>query len=112
MRFRKISIAAIMLLGAALLPGISGPLQATPVTATAAPSEPLRLIGQSEGEVRRLLGRPSRIENNGPHKLLHYQLGDCTVLLDLFVDVTTRRYDVLSQRIEGDKNRCTQHVRH
>jgi len=111
MRFRRMPVAATALLAVALLIGASGVLHAGPVPAsTAAP--PLRLVGQSEGEVRRLLGRPNRVENNGPHKLLHYQLGDCTVLLDLFVDVSTRRYDVLSQRIEGDRQRCAHFARH
>ena len=114
MYFRNNFLAAALLF-AAILAGPSGELQATPLSnAVWHPGEPLRLIGQSEGEVRRLLGRPLRIENNGPSKTLHYKLGECSVQLDLFVNVTTRRYDVLWQRIDGsetDKRRCGALVR-
>jgi hypothetical protein len=78
---------------------------ATPAKAApASPAEPINFIGKSEDEVRTLLGPPTSVEERAPGKTWRYRDGQCTVDIQLYPDVQTRRFGTLAYEVKSDDN--------
>jgi hypothetical protein len=74
-----------------------------PSTGTA-PSGAVNLIGKSEDDLRTLLGPPSSVEERAPGKTWHYRDGQCTVDIQLYPDVQTKRFGTLAYEVKSDDN--------
>ena len=78
---------------------------AEPPALSAATSSPaLSLIGKSETELRAMLGAPSSEQDRPPGKLWRYRDGQCTLVVQLYPDVKTKRYDILAYEVKSDDN--------
>ncbi len=76
----------------------------SPATTNPAPSGPVNLIGKSEDALRTLLGPPSSVEERAPGKTWHYRDGQCTVDIQLYPDVQTKRFGTLAYEVKSDDN--------
>jgi hypothetical protein len=72
-------------------------------TNTAA-SGPVNLIGKSEDDLRTLLGPPNSVEERAPGKTWRYRDGQCTVDIQLYPDVQTKRFGTLAYEVKSDDN--------
>jgi hypothetical protein len=63
---------------------------------------PVDLIGKSESEIRVLLGPPTSEEDRAPGKTWHYRDGQCTVDIQLYPDVQTRKFGTLAYEVKSD----------
>jgi hypothetical protein len=92
---------------AAAKPPANEPAVAVAAPAKDAPAsapEPFNLIGKSEDEVRTLLGPPTSVEERAPGKTWRYREGQCTVDIQLYPDVQTRRFGTLAYEVKSDDN--------
>ena len=62
------------------------------------------LSGKSETELRATLGAPTSEEERPPGKLWLYRDGQCTLDVQLYPDVKTKRYDTLAYEVKSDDN--------
>jgi hypothetical protein len=63
---------------------------------------PVNLIGKSENEIRVLLGPPTSEEDRAPGKTWHYQDGQCTLDIQLYPDVQTRKFGTLAYEVKSN----------
>jgi len=88
-------------------PAISEPAAASTAaakTGSVAATESVNLIGKSEDELRTLLGPPTSVEERAPGKTWRYREGQCTVDIQLYPDVQTRRFGTLAYEVKSDDN--------
>lgn len=67
-----------------------------------ASAAPVNLIGKSESEIRVLLGPPTSEEDRAPGKTWHYRDGQCTLDIQLYPDVQTRKFGTLAYEVKSD----------
>jgi len=67
-----------------------------------AAAAPVNLIGKSEGDIRTLLGPPTSEEDRAPGKTWHYRDGQCTMDIQLYPDVQTRKFGTLAYEVKSD----------
>jgi hypothetical protein len=73
----------------------------------ATPSDKRAVIGHSEDETERLLGKPLRVTEEASAKVWHYQGSDCAVDVTFFFDVTRGKFFALDVTpITGEVGRC------
>jgi hypothetical protein len=75
---------------------------AAPEAVVAMPA--VNLTGKSESEVRALLGPPTTVEENAPGKTWRYRDGRCALDVQLYRDVTTRKFGTLAYEVSSDDN--------
>ena len=90
-------------------PDRSGSTTTDTAIATATPtafpvSEPVPLNGKSESELRALLGPPTTEEETAPGKTWRYRDGRCALDVQLYRDVSTRKFGTLSYEVTSDDN--------
>jgi hypothetical protein len=73
-----------------------------PSVATA-PSN-ITIVGKSEGELRALFGPPSKEEDRAPGKTWRYRDGRCSMDVQLYPDVQTKKYGTLAYEVKSDDN--------
>lgn len=73
-----------------------GPKPAPQPQPAAAPPNPDELVGLDEADLRKLLGSPAEIRNEGAARILSYRAPDCTLDVIMFLDVKTAILRVLS----------------
>lgn len=67
-----------------------------------AAATPVNLIGKSESEIRVLLGPPTSEEDRAPGKTWHYRDGQCTLDIQLYPDVQTRKFGTLAYEVKSN----------
>ena len=75
-----------------------------PVRPTAAGGPALSLAGKSETELRAMLGAPTSEEDRPPGKRWRYRDGQCTLDVQLYPDVQTKRFGTLAYEVKSDDN--------
>jgi hypothetical protein len=68
-----------------------------------APSN-ITIVGKSESEVRSLFGPPNREEDRAPGKTWRYRDGQCSMDIQLYPDVQTRKFGTLAYEVKSDDN--------
>ncbi len=68
------------------------------------PPASVSIIGKSEGELQALLGPPTTVEERPPGKLWRYRDGRCTLDVQLYPDVQTRKFGTLAYEVKSDDN--------
>jgi hypothetical protein len=79
-----------------------------PKPATRPPGNPNELVGLDEQAVRRLLGAPAAIANDGAARVLTYRADGCELEVFLFLDVSAGNLRVLSYQLHAGRSRATQ----
>ncbi len=67
-------------------------------------SQPLNLVGQSEGDIRARFGAPASEEDRAPGKIWRYRRGPCVLDVSLYPDVQTRKFTTLAYEVRSDDN--------
>lgn len=80
------------------------PAFATAMPAEIAAAQPVPLNGKSEAELRALLGPPTSEEETAPGKTWRYRDGRCGLDVQLYRDVSTRKFGTLSYEVTSDDN--------
>ena len=80
-------------------PATAAPAQPAPAPSTAAP---LPLAGKSEPEIRAALGAPSAEEERPPGKRWRYRDGQCTLDIQLYPNVETKRFTTLAYDVRSN----------
>ena len=75
-----------------------------PARPAASGSPALSLVGKSETELRAVLGAPTSEEDRPPGKLWRYRDGQCTLVVQLYPDVQTKRFGTLAYEVKSDDN--------
>jgi hypothetical protein len=75
-----------------------------PARPAASGSPALSLVGKSETELRAVLGAPTSEEDRPPGKLWRYRDGQCTLVVQLYPDVQTKRFGALAYEVKSDDN--------
>jgi hypothetical protein len=70
----------------------------------AAATSPVSLIGKNEDELRSLFGPPTSIEERAPGKTWKYRDGQCSLDIQLYPDVQTRKFGTLAYEVKSDDN--------
>jgi hypothetical protein len=73
-------------------------------TTTGGPAAPLALAGKSESELRAMLGAPTSEEDRPPGKRWRYRDGQCTLDVQLYPDVQTKKFGTLAYEVKSDDN--------
>jgi hypothetical protein len=79
-----------------------------PKPALKPPSEPEELVGLDEEGVRKLLGTPGDVRNDGAARVLTYHAGSCELEIFLFMDVKAGNLRVLSYQLNDTRTHATQ----
>ena len=80
-------------------PATAAPVQPAPAPAISAP---LPLAGKSEPEIRAALGAPSAEEERPPGKRWRYRDGQCTLDIQLYPNVETKRFTTLAYDVRSN----------
>ena len=72
--------------------------------APSAEPPPVVLTGYSETELRALLGAPTSEEEHPPGKQWRYRDGNCTLDIQLYPDVETKKFGTLAYKVKSDDN--------
>jgi hypothetical protein len=67
-------------------------------------SQPLNLVGQSEGDIRARFGAPVSEEDRSPGKTWRYRYGSCALDVSLYPDIQTRKFTTLAYEVRSDDN--------
>ena len=81
--------------------GAEGAEQAT---ASSAVPPAASIIGKSESDLRAMFGPPTKEENRAPGKIWRYQDGRCSMDVQLYPDVQTRKFGTLAYEVKSDDN--------
>jgi hypothetical protein len=78
--------------------------RSTVAQSTASAPSSITIVGKSESELRSLFGPPNREEDRAPGKTWRYRDGQCSMDIQLYPDVQTRKFGTLAYEVKSDDN--------
>ena len=86
------------------LPAATATSNEPPVRPAATGNPALSLVGKSETELRAVLGSPTSEEDRPPGKWWRYRDGQCTLVVQLYPDVQTKKFGTVAYEVKSDDN--------